>query len=388
MGGGATRAINAAYGLLKAGCKVTVVSAFPHYPTGQILAEYKWKALAVKYSGKLKVIRTYVPPLPSEGIVKRILLFASFMISSLFALPFIRKVKVVWAANPNILSMFPGFIYHLFHRCPLVQNVDDLWPETLFDLGLNKNSFLARLGTFLAKLAYRVASAITSISPAYIGVITNKYQVNPRKIHVLPAGVDISRFTAKRRYSQKTTRKFQVLYIGAFSPAYDFGQVFKAAKILTSITDIEFLIQGGGELTAKLKSKKKRLKLENLRVVEKIVGRDEVAQIIARADIVLLPLCGASAIELGISSKLYEYQAAGKPIICCSKGEPGRYVTATKSGLVVNPGDYKALAEAVLRLKDNATLRRRLGNNGRKYVERNLSIEIIGEKMRRILEAA
>ena len=124
MGGGATRAYNVAKGLLKAGCTVTVVSAFPHYPTGNVPEKYRWKPLSVEYEGKLKVFRTFVPALASEGFVKRVLLFASFVVSSLFALPFVGRVDVVWAANPNVISFYPGLIYGVAKRCPLVQNVE------------------------------------------------------------------------------------------------------------------------------------------------------------------------------------------------------------------------------------------------------------------------
>ena len=43
MGGGATRAYNMAKGLSLAGCDVTVVTSFPHYPTGNIPAKYRRK---------------------------------------------------------------------------------------------------------------------------------------------------------------------------------------------------------------------------------------------------------------------------------------------------------------------------------------------------------
>jgi glycosyltransferase involved in cell wall biosynthesis len=84
---------------------------------------------------------------------------------------------------------------------------------------------------------------------------------------------------------------------------------------------------------------------------------------------------------LGISSKLYEYQAVGKPIICCAEGQPAEYVKETESGVVVKPGDYRALANTIIYLKENPEVAERLGISGRKYVERNLSIERIGSKM-------
>jgi len=41
---------------------------------------------------------------------------------------------------------------------------------------------------------------------------------------------------------------FKVLYSGAFSVAYDFDQVLLAAKLLENVKDVEFILQGGGEL--------------------------------------------------------------------------------------------------------------------------------------------
>jgi glycosyltransferase involved in cell wall biosynthesis len=88
---------------------------------------------------------------------------------------------------------------------------------------------------------------------------------------------------------------------------------------------------------------------------------------------------------MGVSTKLYEYQAVGKPIICCSAGTPGKYVSETKSGIVVKPGDYEALAKAVIRLKANPKLAWEMAENGRRYVEKEASIEAVGLKMKEIL---
>jgi colanic acid biosynthesis glycosyl transferase WcaI len=386
MGGGATRAYNAAKGLLKAGCSVTVVSAFPHYPMGNVPGEYRWKPLSVEYEGKLKIVRTFVPPLASEGFAKRVLLFASFVISSLFALPFAGRADVVWAANPNIIAVFPSLVYKLANRCKIVQNVDDLWPEALYDLGVNRESLFAKIGEFIAKVAYTLSSAVTPISPAYTDVLLEKYGVDSGKIFVVPAGVDPGKFNGKSRRVTKSG-KFKVLYIGAFSPAYDFDQVLRAARSLTSFSDIDFVIQGGGELAHYLKCKVKESKLRNVEVVDKIVSRDEVAEIMEDASALLLPLNGVGSIEMGISSKLYEYQAAGKPILCCSSGQPGAYVSQSKSGFVVEPGDSEALAKSIIELKEKPTLASKIGKNGRKYVEKEASVEGLGLKIKELFES-
>jgi len=384
MGGGATRAYNVARALTLNGCDVTIISAFPHYPEGNIPDEYRWKPLKVEFKNGLKIIRTLVPPLPSKGLAYRAILFTSFLISSLFALPIIGKVDIIWAANPNILSIIPAMVYGLIKRCPITLNVDDLWPEDMYSLNLiEKKSFISKVAEFLARMAYHKAKLITPISPGYLAVISGRYGVSPNKIHVVRAGVDISKFNPmKSDFSDDET--FKVLYSGAFSIAYDFDQVLMAAKLLEG-RGVEFIIQGGGELSEYIKDKVRELNLKNVKVLDRILSREEVAKLLNTADALILPLRDFGRPYLGISSKLYEYQAVGKPIICCAIGQPARYIEETGSGIVVKPGDSKAIVRAVLYLKQNEKERKKLGENGRKYVLKNLRIEKIGETMRVVL---
>jgi len=385
MGGSATRAYNVARGLALNGIKVTVVAGFPHYPTGDVPRDLRKKALAVDSMDGFRVIRTYVPPLPAKGLANRMVLFISFIISSLFPLPLVRKVDVVFASNPQVLSFFPALIYKIVHKCPLVLNVDDLWPEDPVDIGVMRSAFMKKLGSLLAKVAYKVADTITPISPGYVGVICGKYGVSQRKVYVVRGGVDINRFN-KSNMSLRHDGRFTVLYSGAFSVAYDFDQVLGAAKLLESHDDVEFVLQGGGELLDHVKRRVSEMHLKNVRIIDRILSRDEVAELLSQAGALLLPLRDFGRPYLGISSKLYEYQAVGKPIICCAEGEPARYVKETMSGIVVKPGDYKGLANAVLLLKGNPDVAQRMGLSGRHHVEKYLSVEAVGLEFKRVFE--
>lgn len=390
MGGGATRAYNIAKGLMLNNCKVTVVTAFPHYPKGDIPKKYRWKLLHVEWFENLKVIRTFVLPLASKGLIRRLIIFLSFALSSLLAIPLVGKINVIWVANPNILSIIPGFIYGLFKICPVALNVDDLWPEDLYSFKLiKKDSFISKIAEFLARIAYQKAKLITPISPGYVKVIVDKYKVNSNKIHVVKAGVDPDKFKPLGLGNGKTNLSenslFTVLYSGAFSVAYDFDQILMAAKLVENL-NIKFVIQGEGELKDYIKHQIKKLGLKNVEVIDKIVSREKVVELLNIADALILPLKDSGKPYLGISSKLYEYQAVGKPIICCAAGQPAEYIKETNSGIVVKPGDYQSLAKAILYLKDNPEITRKLGYNGRQYVEENILIEKIGFDMKRLLE--
>jgi glycosyltransferase involved in cell wall biosynthesis len=111
--------------------------------------------------------------------------------------------------------------------------------------------------------------------------------------------------------------------------------------------------------------------------------------LLVQADALILPLAtlfNSGKPYRGMSSKLYEYQTVGKPIICCSEGVPSTYVAETRSGLAVNPGDFGGLAKGILELKQNPELARTRGKNGKRYVENETSVEIVGLKMKIIIE--
>jgi colanic acid biosynthesis glycosyl transferase WcaI len=385
IGGAATRASNVAKGLTLNDCNVTVVTAFPHYPTGKVPREYKYKPMKIEYAGKSKVIRTFVLPLESKGLFKRLLVFWSFIISSLFALPFVGKIDVVWAGNPDVFVLVPANVYGAIKRKPIVSNVDDLIIEDLYDLDLVKRgSGISKLAEFLAKVVFAKVKAATPISPGYIPTIT-RYGVDKSRIQVVLGGVDLDIF--KPQPKQKTNDAFVVLYSGGFSVAYDFDQIFEAAKILEKLDpNIEFVTQGKGELLVSMEVRVNELKLSSVQILDKLLSREAVGMFLNQADVLILPLANFKTPYRGMSSKLYEYQAAGKPIICCSKGLPSKYVRDTNSGLIVAPGDSEALAKAVLILKKNPNLARVMGENGRKYVEHEASIEAIGLKIKGFFE--
>jgi len=389
LGGSATRAYNVAKGLVLNGCNVTVISAFPHYPHGNIPSEYRWKPFKVEWMGRIKVIRTFILPLESRGFAKRVLLFLTFIISSLFVLPFIGEVDVIWVANPDVVAIISGLVYGRIKRRPVVSNVDDLAIEDLYDLGLvRRGSLVSKLIEIIARFCYNNVEALTPISPAYVNVLSEKYWVKREKIHVVYGGVDLNVFRPKvLSHRFLDGGGFTVLYSGAFSVAYDFDQVLRAAKILElKRSDVRFVLQGKGELAGYIKRRIGELGLRNVLLIDKLLSREEVAELLNEADVLIQPLGDYGKPHMGVSTKLYEYQAVGKPIICCSSGMPGVYVSKTRSGIVIKPGDYEALAEAVLYLKSNPKIARQMGENGKEYVERHVSMEKIGQRMLRIFD--
>jgi len=382
LGGSATRANNIMKGLRLNGCKVTVVTAFPHYPDGKIPKEYRWKPFKVEWNGDIKIIRTFMPPLESRGLLKRIILIGFFAISSLFAFYQVDKIDAVWSS-----SWIPGIIYGKVKRKPVALNVDDLMLEDLIDLKLIKeDSMVFRIAKGIFRVCLARGDILTPISQGYIETLSKEYMIDRGRIRAIRGGVDLTTFAPKPS-QQKAQGKFSVLYTGAFSVAYDFDCLLNAAKIIEEKDrKVEFTLQGMGECENAIRSEIDELHLRNVKVINRVFSREDVAGLMNQADALILPLKDFGKPYLGMSSKLYEYQAVGKPIICCAEGQPAEYVRNTNSGLVISPGDHEKLAEAVIYLKENPDAAWKMGRNGREYVKLNASIEAIGLELRKAFE--
>ena len=382
MGGGSTRATNVVKGLLSNECDVTVVAAFPHYPHGKVPANYRHKAIVPEKFGNAKVYRVWIPALPHSSPLRRVILHLCFVFSSLLALPFVGKTDVVWGANPNLFSFFPSFIYGVVKLAPVVRNVDDLWPEVFYELGYVKSELARKMLDFLAWLSYVVPAAITPISAGYKRSIVARYGVSPEKVYVVEVGVDgVKPLSA----GKNSNARFTVMYSGVLGLGYDFGVVLEAARFLAKNENIVFVIRGVGEMAPKLKKAVSERGLRNVVLDTRFLSRDELVALLGSADVFVLPMAGMSFVDLGLPTKVFEYQAYGKPIICVSGGEPARYVESTKSGLIVKPKDVGGFAETVIKLYKDRLAGAELGVNGREYVSAHLTLERIGERMYTIL---
>ena len=97
------------------GANVTVITGFPHHPTGIIPEKYqKLKFLRENISG-ISVLRTYVFATPNRGFVKRVLSYMSFMFSSIISRNFSPDLNVLSNIAPE--RMF--FILVLMMAPPL-----------------------------------------------------------------------------------------------------------------------------------------------------------------------------------------------------------------------------------------------------------------------------
>jgi glycosyltransferase involved in cell wall biosynthesis len=174
------------------------------------------------------------------------------------------------------------------------------------------------------------------------------------------------------------------MYSGALNVGYDFETVFRAASLLRS-ERVRFIIRGKGELSERLRKLVKGYGLTNLAVMTDILSKAELVSLLNSADVFLLPMSPSDVIDQGLPTKIFEYQALGKPIVCVSAGEAGRYIMETHSGLVTTTRKPEELAQLIMQLVNDDDLAEELGTNGFYNIKNNLTLEMVGKRLMSVI---
>ncbi|SHO42858.1 hypothetical protein NSIN_10204 [Nitrosotalea sinensis] len=380
ISGGGTRAYNYALCLAQQGYEVTVITAHPHLHA-KVSEINRKKTMKKETAYGFNVIKVWIPSLLHTSARNRIILHFAFIISSLFPL-FHVKPDVIFASEPNLFAIIPAYVYSKLRGGKVIRVVDDLWPEAIYERGYVKSGMLRYILDKLAKFSYSYPEYILPLTDEAKNLICNSYNINGKKIEVLLHGVDTNIY---KYVDKKSENDFVLMYSGSLVESYDFDLILKAAKELKN-KNIKFIIRGRGTLQTLLHEKKEKMGLENFIVDTNIVPLDQIYIELSKADVLLAPMKNEYALNSTLPTKLLEYQAVGRPIICCSNGSPGKYIENTKSGIRVDSEDLVGFVQAISRLASNQVLCRTLGLNGRKFVEENLAFEKIGMRLSFIIQ--
>jgi glycosyltransferase involved in cell wall biosynthesis len=111
-----------------------------------------------------------------------------------------------------------------------------------------------------------------------------------------------------------------------------------------------------------------------------------MAAALAGADACLAILKPLEEYKTTYPNKVFDYMAAGRPVVLAIDGVIRAVIEAAGCGLFAQPGDPAALAEAIRALAADKEKSRRMGLAGRAYLEAHFSRERIAQELVRILE--
>lgn len=303
--------------------------------------------------------------------------------------PGVGKPDVVIGSSPHLLTPLVAYWVARRFRVPFVMEVRDLWPQTFVDMGgLTERHPVIKVLQFLEQFLYKRAQEIITLLPLAHRYI-EELGISSEKIHWIPNGVDLSRFSGLQPASSDLRGSFNVMYMGAHGRANALDVLLQAAKIVQDRGNnvIRFVLVGDGPEKPRLMALAKELGLRNVEFREPVPKR-EVPKVLQEADALLFNLEEVEVFRYGISpNKLFDFMAAGKPVLSAVKALANP-VEEARCGLTVPPRDPKALAEAAMKLFEMPPEEREaMGRRGREYVERRHDIRKLAAELENILQA-
>lgn len=335
--------------------------------------------------GQVEINRLWTPDIKHEGILRRTIAYSIFIIQCFFKILFSKNTDLLIGLHP-----YPPFFISILILAKL-KNINfflmqgDLWPDNLLELGIIKNSFIYSIIKKVSVWAFNLADIVVVITDELKKEMA-KYPIPHSKIKVLELATDTELFRPVSSTIDRYGNKFVALYNGIFSPNYDFDIILRSAELLRN-TDILFVIAGAGELKDYIKNEIEKRLLTNVIMEEPMKNIEDVVKKINRADVLLLGMNDNLQANTAHPSKLFEFMSCGKPVVCSGKGATRDLINKSGGALLVDPGDSKSFADAILKLRESDSLRQTLGEKGRSYVLTHHSLEVFRNNLASILDS-
>ena len=382
---GGTRHHELARYLAAHGHRVTVIASPVSYLTGGKNQPTPSRPASAT-SENIVIRRVWTYSAIHKSFVHRVFAFFSFMASSFWSGLSVRQVDVVWGTSPPIFQGVTAWALARLKGAKFLFEVRDLWPKFAIAVGVLKNPILIRLSLWLERFLYRHADRLIVNSPGYLDHVTAR---GARRVDLIPNGADPAMFDPFAAGESFRTRyglsdKFIVLYAGAHGLSNDLGIALEAARLLAeSHPMIQFVFVGDGKEKANLQVQ--AADLPNVLFLPPI-PKQEMAEALAGADVCLAILKPIEEYKATYPNKVFDYMAAGRPIVLAIDGVIRQVVEDAGCGVFARPGDPAALVRAVEALYTDREKARHMGLQGRAYLEKHFSRSKISADLLQILE--
>ncbi len=385
---GGTRHFEFARRLAARGHHVTIIASPVSYMTGEptLIPPRTINRGAELAAGEIEILRARVYSAHHKSFIHRILAFFSFMFSSFFTGLNVKRVDVVWGTSPPIFQGLTAWALARLKGARFLFEVRDLWPQFAVAVGVLKNPMLIAASEWLERFLYRHADEVIVNSPGFMDHVKRG---GAGSIKLIPNGADPSMFDpfgdgADFRRMYNLDDKFVVLYAGAHGMSNDLDIVLHAAKLLRS-PNIQIVLLGDGKEKPALQAMAKSLSLTNVTFASS-VPKNGMPHALAAADACIAILKPLEEYKTTYPNKVFDYMAAGRPVLLAIDGVMRVVIETAGCGLFVEPGNAVALADAIRELADDRQASRLMGMKGRNYLDENFNRDKIAGELIEVIE--
>jgi glycosyltransferase involved in cell wall biosynthesis len=280
---------------------------------------------------------------------------------------------IIYAESPLTFG-YAGFQLARHHKCPVIYDQMDLWPEFIekvFPVAMEP--FVRVLFApvyYNRKYIFRNLDAVMALARPYLDVMLREAPILYNRPHdVIYNGIDVPLFRQFMSETQvldvtlpsKEEDATWAVFAGSLNPSYDIWTILDAAKMLEEQnSNVWIVIAGDGPFRVHVEAAAARYGRTRVYYVGKLEP-SQLARLYKQCDIGLCAYSKRSNVEM--PDKVYDYMAAGLPVVNSLRGEVSQLITQRKIGVQYAAENAHDLKEKLLLLSNNTQLRQEMASN-------------------------
>ncbi len=371
------------------GHDVTVLTAMPNYPDGIVSPQYKGKFYAREIVNGIDIRRSYVLPASNAQPRKRMVGFLTFLFSSIINSFKIKgDFDLILASSPPVTSALVGYILSKIKRTKLVLEIRDLQPESGEQFGNLKKSTFTRVVRRAMNYLYKKADHIVCVTSG-IEKFISLGGVPKERLSTIKSGVGndfIYSHSNGIRKKHGWGDKYLVLFSGTLGWVRPLETIIESARLLADERQYHFVFVGDGQKKSSLEKLARQYNLNNVSFVG-LQPLQEIPYYLKAGDVLVECLKEVPVAQVALPTKVFEYMAAGRPIVFgTAGGEMSEELDRAGGALTFAPGDAGKLASTIKALYKKEINGEELGQKYHDYVSRNHARSLWADRYMNLLE--
>lgn len=323
---------------------------------------------------------------------RKVYSFVSFIVSAFRVAKKEKNVDLVFASSTPLTVGCVAMRLKKTKKWKYVFEVRDLWPEFPIQIGAIKNRFVIEYLRGLERRIYNNSEFVIALSPGMQdGVVAAGFP--KEKTAVIPNMSKPDKFFPHTPDSEIVKKfnldlnKFNVVHFGSMGRANGLEYIVEAARILQDrgVDDVSFWFMGRGATEPVCKKLVESYGLHNVRFLG-FHKMSIVSEIVNCASASITTFRNLPILATNSPNKLFDSLSAGKPIIVNSAGWTKTMVEESDCGFYVDPDNPTALADKIIKVKDDKVLLQRWGENARRLSLEEYDKELLTAKVADVLE--
>jgi glycosyltransferase involved in cell wall biosynthesis len=240
----------------------------------------------------------------------------------------------------------------------------------------------------VAEKVFAQAGLLVAVS-AEVAKYLGTYPCSHGRVHVIPNGVNSNRFhPGVAPGCSRNNGEFTVGFVGNLRPWHGLEILIDAFAVFhDKNANSRLLIVGDGPIRQVLEEDVRLRRLQESVHFMGTVSHDAVPALLASMNVAVAPYPQSTRFYFS-PLKVYEYMAAGLPVVASRIGQLDELIRHECNGLLCPPGDVGAFTQALERLRRDPALGEQLGRSARATILRGHSWHAVVKRVLSLVDVA